>query len=302
MQDLEGRIFRIQRFSIHDGPGIRTTVFLKGCPLRCIWCHNPESQSFSLEVGYRKERCLGYHECLKSCERSAIEASEGISVLREKCDGCGKCVEACPSGALEIYGMDVTASHVMEIVERDRVFYKNSGGGVTFSGGEPYFQPDFLLSLLEECRNRGISAAVDTSGFTDWKVIETSMEFADLFLYNLKDYSSERHRRFCGVGNEHILQNLKNLLDAGNNVVVRIPVVPGYNFSEDFDSYIEILAKLGCRRIDLLPFHSLAKDKYRWLGREWLMPEIGDEARSIALAFSEALEAMGFEVTVGGYF
>jgi len=303
MQALVGRIFRIQRFSIHDGPGIRTTVFLKGCPIRCIWCHNPESQSFEREIGYRKEKCIKCFECCEVCGKKVIHLGEDISLMREKCDGCGDCVYACPSGALEIYGMDVTVSNVMELIERDRVFYKNSGGGVTFSGGEPYFQPDFLLSLLEECKERGFSTAVDTSGFAEWRVIEASIDYVDLYLYDLKDYRSDRHRKFCGVGNELILDNLRNLVDAGKELVVRIPVIPGYNFSEgDFYGYIDVLAKLDCSRVDLLPFHSLAKDKYRWLGREWSMPEIGDRARKMASAFSEVLKAEGFLVTIGGYF
>ncbi len=278
-------------------------MFLKGCPLRCIWCHNPESQSFSIEIGYRKEKCVRCFECFEVCEKRAIEVGDGISILRENCNGCGECVKVCNSGALEIYGMDVTLDDIVKVVERDSVFYKNSGGGVTFSGGEPYFQPDFLLSLLEECKNRGISTAVDTSSLADWKIIETSLEFADLFLYDLKDYSSERHKTFCGVGNELILDNLKSLLEVGKEVVVRIPVIPGYNFSEDdFDGYLDVLSKLNCRRVDLLPFHSLAKDKYRWLGREWLMPDVGEKARNMASAFSEVLETLGFSVTIGGIF
>ncbi len=302
---MMGRIFRIQRFSIHDGYGIRTTVFFKGCPLRCVWCHNPESQKFDIEIGYKAEKCLGCYTCLNACSRQAIGRGNEtlVQIDREICDGCGECVRVCRGGALEIYGMDVSVEDVMKVIEKDTVFYKNSGGGATFSGGEPYFQPEFLLSLLKSCRERGISTAVDTSGYADWRVIESTLPFTDLFLYDVKDYRSDRHRVMCGAGNELIVSNLRNLIDLGAEVIVRIPVIPGYNFEEgDFDGYARLLTKAGVERVDILPYHSLARDKYRWLGREYRLPEMSEKARDLSTNFAQFLENMGFKVTVGGYF
>ncbi len=302
---VRGRIFRIQRFSIHDGYGIRTTVFLKGCPLRCVWCHNPESQRFEREVGYRREKCLRCYECLKVCE--LIEKAEkGIEIDREACDGCGRCVDVCRGGALEIYGEDVTVEEVVGEVEKDAVFYKNSNGGVTFSGGEPYFQPVFLKSLLIACEERGINAAVDTSGYARWDVIEDTLDLVDFFLYDVKDYRSDRHVKMCGVGNGVILENLAKLVASGCEVIVRIPVIPGYNFDleqlgSEFDGYANILDNAGARRVDLLPYHSMARDKYRWLGRGFLSSD-PDAAREVAREFADRLEEAGFDVTLGGYF
>ncbi|MBO8179713.1 MAG: glycyl-radical enzyme activating protein [Archaeoglobus sp.] len=306
MQAMKGRIFRIQRFSIHDGYGIRTTVFLKGCPLHCVWCHNPESQSFEPEVGYKAEKCLSCYKCAEVCDKGAIVAAEkGIEINREMCDRCGKCVEVCSGRALEIFGKDVSVEEVIAIVEKDRVFYENSGGGVTFSGGEPYFQPEFLLALLRACKSRRINTAVDTSGYARWEVIERTLPFVDFFLYDLKDYRDDRHRRTCGAGNETILLNLRKLVDSGAEVIVRIPVIPGYNFEhEDFEGYLGVLESVGVERVDVLPYHSLARDKYRLLGREYILEttEMVENARKIATEFAAFLEKSGMKVSVGGYF
>ncbi len=301
---MKGRIFRIQRFSIHDGYGIRTTVFLKGCPLKCVWCHNPESQKFDIEIGYRPEKCLGCYLCLDVCSKRAISRGKGaIELDRKKCDGCGECVGVCRGKALETYGRDVSVEEVMKVVEKDMVFYKNSGGGATFSGGEPYFQPRFLLSLLKSCKERGIGTAVDTSGYAEWKVIESTLPFVDFFLYDVKDYRSDRHKIMCGADNGLILSNLRNLLDLGAEVIVRIPIIPGYNFEQDdFDGYAKLLTEVGVERVDLLSYHSLARDKYRWLGRDYKLPELSERARDLSAKFAEFLREVGFKVTVGGYF
>lgn len=306
MQAMKGRIFRIQRFSIHDGYGIRTTVFLKGCPLRCVWCHNPESQKFEPEVGYKTEKCLSCYKCAEVCDKGAIEVIEGkIYIKRELCDGCGRCVEVCSGGALEVFGKDVSVGEVITFVEKDRVFYEKSRGGVTFSGGEPYFQPEFLLALLEACKSRGINTAVDTSGYTKWRIIKKTIPFVDFFLYDLKDYRDDRHKRMCGNGNKIILLNLKKLVDSGAEVVVRIPVIPNYNFEyEDFEGYLSILESVGAERVDLLPYHSLARDKYRLLGRRYIpeIPRMVENAEKLATEFAAILERRGMRVSVGGYF
>jgi pyruvate formate lyase activating enzyme len=302
-----GRVFRIQRFSIHDGYGIRTTVFLKGCPLRCVWCHNPESQNFEKELGYVSEKCVYCLKCVEVCEMKAIkpEQSGMVEIDRRKCNLCGKCVEVCRGKALEIFGFDINAEEVVKIVERDRVFYKHSGGGATFSGGEPYYQPEFLFSLLFLCKERGINTAVDTSGYTSWKTISESIDLVDLFLYDLKDYDTERHRATTGAGNELIVSNLRKIVEVmgPSPIVVRIPFIPGSNFNtkEDFNGFLKVLAYVGANKVDVLPYHSLARDKYRWLDRKFRdfgksgLEQFSDE-------FVEFLKEHGFKVTKGGYF
>ena len=294
------RLFRIQRFSIHDGPGIRTTVFFKGCPLRCVWCHNPEGQRYETEVAYKEERCVQCLECVSACEYGAISFEGGIRIDRELCTGCGKCVEVCKTGALYLYGFEIEVESVVKILERDIVFYRNSGGGATFSGGEPFFQSNSLLKLLKLCKNRRISVAVDTSGYARWEIIEKSINYVDLFLYDVKDYDSERHRKFTGVSNELIISNLENLVACGANVVVRIPYIPGCNFSceDDFQNFARFLDSIGVRRVDVLPYHSLARDKYRWLGRNFYEVPSSEGHEK----FTELLEEIGFKVSVGGYF
>jgi|Deesub1362B_J571_1020462.scaffolds.fasta_scaffold00039_13 pyruvate formate lyase activating enzyme len=303
-----GRIFRIQRFSIHDGYGIRTTVFLKGCPLRCIWCHNPESQNFERDIAYKEEKCLFCLNCVAVCERKAIRVNyeaKKIEINRNICDSCGRCSGVCNGNAIEIFGFDVEAVEVIDIVERDRIFYKHSGGGVTFSGGEPYSQPEFLLCLLSLCKERGINTAVDTSGYASWKTIEKSIDFVDLFLYDIKDYLSERHKVITGVRNELILTNLKKLVDSAVDVVVRVPFIPGCNFKskDDFIGFIKMLSQVGVEKVDLLPYHSLARDKYRWLGREFhdFSSSSGSNLNTLD-EFAEVLRNVGFKVTERGYF
>jgi pyruvate formate lyase activating enzyme len=308
VKNVKGRIFRIQRFSIHDGYGIRTTVFLKGCPLRCIWCHNPESQHYEIELAFREEKCTGCMKCVEVCDRGAIQwddESEMLSIDYGLCNGCGKCVEVCKNHALFLYGYDADAEDVVKEVEKDSVFYRNSGGGATFSGGEPYLQPDFLMEMLKLCRDREISTAVDTSGYTAWRNIEMSLDFVDLFLFDLKDYDGRRHLRFTGVDNKLIIENLRRLLRGDAvEVVVRIPFIPSCNFQseDDFQAFVKLLMELDAERVDVLPHHSLSRDKYRWLGRESEFYEINDRDTPNYRDFAEVLRNAGFKVSVGGYF
>jgi|Deesub1362B_J571_1020462.scaffolds.fasta_scaffold00260_7 pyruvate formate lyase activating enzyme len=306
---MKGRVFRIQRFSIHDGYGIRTTVFLKGCPLRCLWCHNPESQRFDVELAYKEEKCTGCLNCIEVCSRRAIYwdyGNERLSIDYKLCNGCRECVEVCRNNALFLYGYDADAEDVIREVEKDSVFYRNSGGGVTFSGGEPYLQPNFLVKMLKLCKDRGISTAVDTSGYTSWKNIEESLDFVDFFLYDLKDYDNKRHLRFTGVDNRLIIKNLQKLLKSAE-VVIRIPFIPSCNFQseKDFHGFLKLLLKLDAERVDVLPYHSLSRDKYRWLGRDeefyqvWIKP---DKNKPNYHDFADVLRSAGFKVSVGGYF
>ncbi len=271
-----GIVFDIKKFSIHDGPGIRTTIFLKGCPLSCWWCHNPEGQAMEPELLLRSERCIGCGACLETCEHGAIsQDGEQIVTDRACCTACGACVEVCYAGAREIVGREVTVAEVMDEIERDIAFYDQSGGGVTFSGGEPLTQPTFLCQLLQACKERGLHTALDTCGFARWDVLRGVREDVDLFLYDLKLMDDARHRAFTGVSNKPILENLRRLSRHGHRIVIRLPIIPGINDDE------ENLQQLGAfatdlpslERVDLLPYHQIGRDKYRRLGKTCLMPE-----------------------------
>ena len=226
----EGRIFNIMRFSTHDGPGIRTTVFLKGCPLSCWWCHNPENWGHVPAVVYITERCAGCGACVAACPHQALSLTrDGVQADPERCRGCGACVRVCPAEARESTGRQIGLDELMLTVERDTPFYDQSEGGVTFSGGEPLAQPDFLFAALERCGRSGIHRAVDTSGYAAADVILRAARAADLFLYDLKVMDPETHRRCTGVDNAGILRNLEILSGAGAEIAIRIPLIPGVN-------------------------------------------------------------------------
>lgn len=276
---VTGRVFDIQRFSVHDGPGIRTTVFLKGCPLRCLWCHNPEGISPEPELMFFEYKCLGCGTCVRACPVGAIvfPSFAGKPKLdREKCSGCGKCAEACPSGAWRLVGQTIGVEELLGILERDCLLYERSGGGVTFSGGEPLFQPEFLLAALEECKKRGIHTALDTSGFAPTAVLTKLASLIDLFLYDLKPMDEEEHRRYTGVSNRLIHENLKTLVKLGRPVIVRIPLIPGITDTERnialLKAFLRELGR-GIQNVEFLPYHDVA-EKYQRLGKNYGMPEL----------------------------
>lgn len=272
-----GIVFDVKRFSIHDGPGIRTTVFLKGCPLSCSWCHNPEGQAPGQELVLRPDRCIGCGTCVEVCERGAILWEEDAVVTqRERCQACGTCVEVCYAEARELVGRPMSVTEVLAEIERDSVFYDESGGGVTFSGGEPLSQAAFLRGILAAAKGAGLHTALDTCGFASWDVLESLRAHVDLFLYDLKLMDDVRHRESTGVSNELILENLLRLSQAGHRVILRVPVVPGVNDDE------ENLRRVGAfaadlpavERLDLLPYHRIGRDKYRRLARPCSMPQV----------------------------
>jgi pyruvate formate lyase activating enzyme len=269
----QGTVFDIQKYSIHDGPGIRTTVFLKGCPLTCLWCANPESQRTSSQVGFSQRLCTACGVCIATCPREAVREDEqfGRAIDYERCDLCLKCVEACPNGALAAIGRLMDTATVVEEVCRDSVFYRQSGGGVTIGGGEPYHQPAFLLDLVQSMKDEGLHVAVDTTGCALWRDIEASLPFVDLFLYDLKAIDNEAHQRLTGVGNRLILDNLRNLIERGKSVCIRVPVVAGYtDGSDDILALGRYLTELGhVVSVTLLPYHKLGIGKYRRLGTEY---------------------------------
>jgi pyruvate formate lyase activating enzyme len=269
---ITGTIFDIRRYSIHDGPGIRTGVFFKGCPLHCAWCHNPESISFTAELIFRPNRCILCDDCLGVCPNGAITRQENaILIDRQKCKISGECAAVCAAEALQIAGREMTVDQVMSEVERDRVFYEQSGGGVTFSGGEPLAQPEFLLSLLEACKRVGLRTAVDSSGFAPWTVLDEIRPLVDLFLYDLKFMEDTNHLRWTGVSNETILSNLRQLSELRQPVLVRIPVIPGINDDEENikQSGAFLAARPSVPRVELLPYHNIAEAKYAGLGVEY---------------------------------
>lgn len=267
-----GLVFNVQRYSIDDGPGIRTTVFLKGCPLTCPWCHNPEGVSPLPEVLIVADRCVECVECVRVCPAPPVVGPQGRMILdRRECLGCGRCVEVCVAGARHMVGVERTADDLLLEVERDRVFYERTGGGATFSGGEPLAQGDFLIECLQGCRERGLHAAVDTSGFAERDLILTVAGLADLILFDLKTLDPEQHQKLTGVPLAPIIGNLRAVDASGVHVVVRFPMIPGITDSDaNVEAVVDVMTSLtNSRSIQLLPFHRTAVDKYRRLGRVW---------------------------------
>ena len=299
--ERSGMVFNIMRFALHDGPGIRTTVFLKGCPLNCWWCHNPESQEFQPSPVYFADRCRLCHDCLEACSRGAIRFEGGGQVTSPDCTLCGDCAEACVAGARQLAGKRVTASEVLAECERDVVFFDESGGGVTVSGGEPLSQPNFTEALLAGCRELGIHTALDTCGFADREVALRVSRYADVVLYDLKLLDSASHRKYTGVPSEPILANLAALTEAGRNLIVRFPLIPGVN---DAPGRVEALAdfvwQLGLRRIDLLPYHKIGADKYGRLGRPRQLGDIEPPQAAAVSRIAKDLASRGFAIGIGG--
>jgi pyruvate formate lyase activating enzyme len=301
--ETNGLVFDIKKYAVHDGPGIRTTVFFKGCPLRCLWCHNPESWQGRAELSFRESRCVGCGQCAETCPRGAISLVENRPVTdADKCLLCGRCVDVCAAGAREIIGREMTVSQVMAEVERDVIFYDQSGGGVTFSGGEPLMQPDFLVALLNQCRALNIHTAVDTSCYAEPEVAESAAEKADLFLCDIKHIDSETHERFTGVGNKLILDNIRRISKAGRKIVIRIPIVPGFN---DDPSNIEATGQFaaslpGVGRIDILPFNRGGIEKSARLAGEIESMQSAIPADDRMSEIAENLSKYVFEVNVGG--
>ncbi len=298
----EGKILRIERFAIHDGPGIRTTVFLKGCPLRCTWCHSPESQLLQPEFMPRPERCVRCMGCNTVCPHHAVRpAAEGGPVAPEACDTCGACAEACPTGARELVGRTMSVDALMAEIERDRIFYDESDGGVTFSGGEPLMQPAFLREIVFACRTSGIHVAVDTCGHADTGALVDVARDTDLFLFDLKMMDEERHRAYTGASNVRILQNLERLAAIHDNILVRFPFIPGVN--DDDENVREMgafLASLKLTRVDVLPYHRAGIAKYDRLQRPYQLPDTQPPSTDQVTHAVRLLESCGLIVRPGG--
>ncbi len=296
---MKGLIFHIQRFSVNDGPGIRTTVFLKGCPLRCMWFHNPESISRHKQLLLRADRCIRCGDCVALCKNEAIVPRNGSFVtVRDSCLACGTCIDVCNAEAREIVGREMSTEEVMAEIAKDRPFYDQSGGGVTFSGGEPLFQHEFLLTLLRACKEQRIHTAVDTTGFTLSEILERISPFVDLFLYDVKSLDDARHRDFTGVSNQIILENLRQLTARGKRVVVRVPLVPGFNDDADsverLGTFVRGLGNVS--EVHVLPYHTTGTEKYSRLGMDYEFP--GDVVSSPAHVQDVILHLSQFVDTV----
>ncbi len=263
-------IFDIERNSYVDGPGIRTTVFFKGCNLRCAWCHNPESQSPKPQMMFFKNKCTGCGKCKEKCPNHL-----------ESCELCGKCTLYCPHDAREICGKEYTVDEVVREILKDKAFYEASGGGVTFSGGECMLQIDFLEDLLKECQKNGIHTAVDTAGYVPFEQFEQILPYTELILYDIKCFDSEKHKQYTGVGNELILENLKRLLATDKSVWIRIPIIPTVNDTEEeIRSIRSFLLSCGTpEKVELLPYHAMGEHKYAAIGKKVKMFSVPSEEK-----------------------
>lgn len=276
-----GYVFNIQKYSLHDGPGIRTVVFLKGCHLRCRWCSNPESQLLKPEISYSKEKCIHCIECMDKCDKKAINIinskkanKKQIIIDRNKCDNCGECSKICPSKALTIYGELTNYKEVVDIVETDMDFYSKSQGGLTISGGEPLLQFEFTKSILKEAKSRRIHTAIETCGYGKWSDLKEIASFLDYIIFDIKSMNDEKHKEYTGASNKLILDNFIKLCDEFPTLkkLVRTPVIPGFNDNiKDIQNIREFIKEKSNIKYELLSYHRLGKIKYENLGREYLM-------------------------------
>ena len=301
----KGVIFDIKRYAIHDGPGIRTTVFMKGCPLKCCWCHNPEGISPKPELMYFEFKCIHCHTCVKVCPKNAItfDENEVQHIDREKCTGCGICSNACPTSALRLVGRVITVEELLEEIGKDVQLYDNSNGGVTFSGGEPLFQPQFLKEALKACKERYTHTALDTSGYAPREILKSIMPYVDLFLYDLKLADEKEHEKYTGVSNKLIKENLKFLVENGRakNTILRFPVIPGITDTEwNVKGWVKFLSNLrGLQEIDLLPFHDVS-EKFHRLDKEYRISIHHAPSEETLKWIKEEFESIGLKVKIGG--
>lgn len=303
-----GRIFNIQRYSLHDGSGIRTLVFLKGCPLRCLWCSNPESQKSTPELGFIESRCVGQEECgapcVSACSEGAVLFDGGgkPAISRSACTNCGNCADACCHDALKLVGREMSVAEVLAEVEKDRAFYRRSGGGITIGGGEPMAQYKFTAELLEAAQEEYLHTALETSGHVAWKSLERVLRCVDLLHFDLKHMDPRTHEELTGQPNELILGNLGKILGVKEprDVVIRVPVIPGYNDSvENIRESATLVADLGFTQIELIPYHRLGASKYRQYGMVYQLDELPPAAESDLQGLRQLVGELGLREVTG---
>ena len=295
-------VFNIQKFSVHDGPGIRTTVFFKGCPLKCMWCHNPESQNSKIEMLYDADKCNLCMNCVNVCTKNAIKIENNkLKTDMSLCNFCGECTVYCLNKAREIAGEKYSVDEVMKQVMKDKVFYKQSNGGVTVSGGEPLINIDFVEELLMKLKSENIHTAVDTSGYVYFESLERAAKYTDLFLYDLKIMDDEMHKKCTGSSNKIIIENLIKLSKIHKNISIRLPLIEGINADiNHIKRVLELIENLYIKKIYLLPYHNIAAHKYKKLGLEYEDEKMSKPSDEKMNSFKAMFEEKGFVTKIGG--
>lgn len=297
-----GLVSNIQKYSIHDGPGIRSTIFLKGCPLYCAWCHNPENLSFASEIVWNGEKCIGCQSCVEACPQQTLIASkQGIEIDKERCTCCGICADVCPSLALEKLGKIMSVEEVLAQVSKDEIFYQQSKGGITLSGGEPLSQLEFSLEVLKRCKELGYHTAVDTCGLVPENAFDMVLPYVDLFLYDIKHLDDETHKKYTKASIAPILSNLRYIVNKSKNVWIRVPIVPTINSAPDHMQRIgTLMQELGLKEIYLLPYHKMAVAKYQRLHLPYTISHIEEPAAEQMQELREILSKQGINAHIGG--
>ena len=295
-------IFNIQKFSVHDGPGIRSTVFFKGCPLKCKWCHNPESQSAEKQMLYDSKKCVLCGTCEAVCPVGTVKIENNkLTTDKDKCTFCGKCIIYCIPGARQIAGKDYTVDEVVKEVMKDKVFYDKSKGGVTVSGGEPLLNIDFAEELLMKLKDENIHTAVDTSGAVSFESLKRASRYTDVFLYDIKLMDDEKHKDFTGLSNKIILENLKKLSEIHKNINLRMPIIEGVNADVNhIEKTIEFIEWLNIKKVNLLPYHDIARHKYKKLDIEYEDEKMSKPSDDKMQKFKSMFENKGYTVKIGG--
>ncbi|TCK88029.1 cobalamin-independent glycerol dehydratase small subunit [Natranaerovirga hydrolytica] len=296
-----GIVFDTQRFSVHDGPGIRTIVFLKGCPLSCLWCCNPESQKMNPILIFQSSKCIGCGRCIGICEQGILKGQKEGFIESEKCIGCGKCIKVCPVDALMLKGQRRTVEDVINELKKDEIHYRRSGGGITISGGEPLSQPNFAIELLKECQSKGWHTAMETTGYAKPEVIESVIPHLDLVLLDIKSMDAEKSKKYTGVSIERIKENAQRIVQL-TKTVVRVPTIPGFNATKqeikEICNFVKTLQ--GVETIHLLPYHNFGESKYELLGMTYEMKYIEEIPKEEMEALKKVVEEQGFQCMIGG--
>lgn len=298
-------IINVQKCSIHDGPGIRTTVFFKGCPLKCTWCHNPESQAYTKEVLYNEEKCSRCEACIKKCPHNAIyKEDNNIYLKKDECQLCETCLDYCLNNAREIVGSTYKPKYLIKEIEKDRIFYEESGGGVTLSGGEVMAQDmDYIENIVSTCKDKGISVVIDTCGYAKFENYEKILPYIDLFLYDIKLIDDEKHKKFTGKSNDLILKNIKKLSEKKANINVRIPLIEGVNIDEDNIEILKIinfLKETNVRNVNLLPYHNIGMHKYKKIYKVYEGSDLKKPSEDKLEKIKSLFEENNFKTKIGG--